>query len=69
MKKLIGLICLVLVSLTLVSCGGKEAVTGDGLLKKGNTDMQLGSVFQRIDQIAQGGMLHKIHPIAQISRI
>ena len=52
MKKLIGLICLVLVSLTLVSCGGKEAVTGDGLLKKGNTDMLQFSELKENETIA-----------------
>ena len=52
MKKLIGLICLVLVSLTVVSCGEKEAVTGDELLKKGNKEMLQFSELKENETIA-----------------
>jgi len=39
MKRKIAIICLVFVTLLFTACGGKNTVTGDGLLKKGNENM------------------------------
>ena len=51
MKKLIGLICLVLVTLTIASCS-EERVTGDELLKKGNEKMLQFSQLKENETIA-----------------
>ena len=51
MKKIIGLICLVLVTLCITSCSG-ETVTGDELLKKGNTEMLQFSELKENETIA-----------------
>ena len=39
MKKIIKIICFILLAAALTSCGGKNTVAGDELLKKGNENM------------------------------
>ena len=39
MKKIIKIICFILLATMLTACGGKNTVTGDELLKKGNENM------------------------------
>ena len=52
MKKIIGLICLVLLTLSITACGGGEKAIGDQLLKKGNTQMLQFSELKENEVIA-----------------